>query len=127
MVLLAYVVAAFLGMIPITPGGLGFVEAGLVGTLSLAGIGTDQALLATLVYRLASVLAADPHRRGRVPPRRAQVRAAQAHQGRRGGTDRQVEAAAGAATVGHSSGVLRPSTRCATASTGWRFSIRGPL
>ena len=53
-VLLAYVVAAFLGMIPITPGGLGFVEAGLVGTLSLAGIGTDQALLATLVWRLAS-------------------------------------------------------------------------
>jgi uncharacterized protein (TIRG00374 family) len=53
-VLLAYVVAAFLGMIPITPGGLGFVEAGLVGTLSLAGIGTDQALLATLVWRLAA-------------------------------------------------------------------------
>jgi uncharacterized protein (TIRG00374 family) len=53
-VLLAYVVAAFLGMIPITPGGLGFVEAGLLGTLSLAGIGTDQALLATLVYRLAA-------------------------------------------------------------------------
>ncbi|HTX71057.1 MAG TPA: lysylphosphatidylglycerol synthase transmembrane domain-containing protein [Thermoleophilia bacterium] len=53
-VLLAYVVAAFLGMIPITPGGLGFVEAGLVGTLSLAGIGTAQALLATLVWRLAS-------------------------------------------------------------------------
>jgi len=53
-VLLAYVVAAFLGMIPITPGGLGFVEAGLVATLGLAGIGTAQALLATLVYRLAS-------------------------------------------------------------------------
>jgi len=53
-VLLAYVVAAFLGMIPITPGGLGFVEAGLVGTLGLAGIGTDQALLATLVYRLVA-------------------------------------------------------------------------
>jgi uncharacterized membrane protein YbhN (UPF0104 family) len=53
-VLLAYVVAAFLGMIPITPGGLGFVEAGLLGTLGLAGIGTDQALLATLIYRLAS-------------------------------------------------------------------------
>ena len=46
--------AAFLGMVPITPGGLGFVEAGLVGTLSLAGIGTDQALLATLIYRLAA-------------------------------------------------------------------------
>jgi len=41
-------------MIPITPGGLGFVEAGLIGTLGLAGIGADQALLATLVYRLAS-------------------------------------------------------------------------
>jgi uncharacterized protein (TIRG00374 family) len=53
-VLLAYVVAAFLGMIPITPGGLGFVEAGLVGTLGLAGIGAEQAVLATLVYRLAS-------------------------------------------------------------------------
>lgn len=53
-VLLAYVVAALLGMIPITPGGLGFVEAGLLGTLGLAGIGTDQAVLATLVYRLAS-------------------------------------------------------------------------
>jgi uncharacterized protein (TIRG00374 family) len=53
-VLLAYVVAAVLGMIPITPGGLGFVEAGLVGTLGLAGIGADQALLATLVYRLVS-------------------------------------------------------------------------
>jgi uncharacterized protein (TIRG00374 family) len=53
-VLLAYVVAALLGMIPITPGGLGFVEAGLLGTLGLAGIGTDQALLATLTYRLAA-------------------------------------------------------------------------
>ena len=53
-VLLAYVVAAFLGMIPITPGGLGFVELGLVGTLGLAGIGAEQAVLATLVYRLAS-------------------------------------------------------------------------
>jgi uncharacterized protein (TIRG00374 family) len=51
-VLLAYVVAAFLGMIPITPGGLGFVEAGLTATLGLAGIGASQALLATLLYRL---------------------------------------------------------------------------
>ena len=54
LVLLAYVVAAFLGMIPITPGGLGFVEAGLIGTLGLAGVAADQAVLATLVYRLAS-------------------------------------------------------------------------
>ena len=33
LVLLAYVAAALLGMIPITPGGLGFVEAGLAATL----------------------------------------------------------------------------------------------
>jgi uncharacterized protein (TIRG00374 family) len=59
-VLLAYVVAAFLGMIPITPGGLGFVEAGLTATLGLAGIGTDKALLATLIYRLAAYWAPIP-------------------------------------------------------------------
>jgi hypothetical protein len=53
-VLLAYVVAAFLGMIPITPGGLGFVEGGLIATLGLAGISTADAVLATLMYRLAS-------------------------------------------------------------------------
>lgn len=54
LVLLAYAVGAVAGMIPITPGGLGFVEAGLVGTLALAGIGGEQALLATLAYRIAS-------------------------------------------------------------------------
>ena len=53
-VLLAYGVGAVAGMIPVTPGGLGFVEAGLVGTLALAGIGGEQALLATLAYRIAS-------------------------------------------------------------------------
>jgi len=54
LVLLAYGVGAVAGMIPVTPGGLGFVEAGLVGTLALAGIGGEQALLATLAYRIAS-------------------------------------------------------------------------
>ena len=53
-VLLAFVVASVLGMIPITPGGLGFVEAGLVGTLALAGVGAATATVATLVYRLAT-------------------------------------------------------------------------
>jgi uncharacterized protein (TIRG00374 family) len=52
--LLAYVVAAVLGTIPITPGGLGFVEAGLTGTLVLAGVPGAQATLATLAYRLVS-------------------------------------------------------------------------
>src|SRR4029453_1775403 len=36
-VLLAYGAAAVLGMIPITPGGLGFVEAGLGGGLTPGG------------------------------------------------------------------------------------------
>ena len=35
-----------------TPGGLGFVEAGLTATLALAGVGAGQAVLATLAYRL---------------------------------------------------------------------------
>jgi uncharacterized protein (TIRG00374 family) len=41
-------------MIPITPGGLGFVEAGLVGALTLAGVPAQDALVATLAYRLVS-------------------------------------------------------------------------
>jgi uncharacterized protein (TIRG00374 family) len=54
LLLLAYAVAGVVGMIPITPGGLGVVEASLTGMLILAGMGSGQALLATLVYRLAS-------------------------------------------------------------------------
>lgn len=54
LVLLAYAVAAVLGMIPITPGGVGFVEAGLTAMLVLAGVPGDKALLATLAYRIAS-------------------------------------------------------------------------
>jgi uncharacterized protein (TIRG00374 family) len=54
LVLLAYTAAALLSLIPLTPGGLGFVEAGLVGTLTLAGVSGPDALAATLLYRLAS-------------------------------------------------------------------------
>lgn len=54
LVLLAYVVAALLSMIPITPGGLGFVEVGLAATLQLAGVPAATAVLATLAYRLVS-------------------------------------------------------------------------
>ncbi len=54
LVLLAYVVAAILGMIPITPGGLGFVEAGLTATLVVAGVSATDAAIATLAYRLVS-------------------------------------------------------------------------
>ncbi len=54
LVLLAYVAASILTMIPLTPGGLGFVEAGLVGTLALAGVSGGDAIVATLAYRLIS-------------------------------------------------------------------------
>jgi uncharacterized protein (TIRG00374 family) len=53
-ILLAYVAASVLGMIPITPGGLGFVEAGLAATLVWAGLTAADATLATLAYRLVS-------------------------------------------------------------------------
>ena len=54
LVLLAYVAAAALAMIPFTPGGLGFVEAGLTGVLALAGVSAEHAVVATLLYRLFS-------------------------------------------------------------------------
>jgi uncharacterized protein (TIRG00374 family) len=52
LVLLAYTAAELLALIPITPGGLGFVEAGLVGTLRVAGVPGGDALAATLLYRI---------------------------------------------------------------------------
>jgi len=54
LVLLAYTAAEALALIPVTPGGLGFVEAGLVGTLVLAGVPSPDALAATLLYRIVA-------------------------------------------------------------------------
>jgi uncharacterized protein (TIRG00374 family) len=54
LVLLAYTAGELLALIPFTPGGLGFVEAGLVGTLTLAGVPGPDALAATLLYRLVA-------------------------------------------------------------------------
>jgi uncharacterized protein (TIRG00374 family) len=54
LVLLAYVAGAVLSMVPITPGGLGFVEAGLTATLTASGVSPGRAVLATLAYRLVS-------------------------------------------------------------------------
>lgn len=54
LVLLSYFTAQLLAQIPITPGGLGFVEAGLTGSLALAGVAGGDAVLATLAYRLFS-------------------------------------------------------------------------
>jgi uncharacterized protein (TIRG00374 family) len=52
--LAALAAANITGMIPITPGGLGFVEAGLTATLAAAGVPADQALVAAVAYRAAS-------------------------------------------------------------------------
>ena len=54
LVLLAYTSAELLALIPLTPGGLGFVEVGLVGSLSLAGVPAHAAVAAVLLYRLAA-------------------------------------------------------------------------
>lgn len=54
LVLLAFCTAQVLAQIPLTPGGLGFVEAGLTGMLTLAGVSPGDAVLATFAYRLFS-------------------------------------------------------------------------
>ena len=54
LILVAYAVAGIIGLIPITPGGLGIVEASLTGLLVLAEVNSSQAVLATLTYRIAS-------------------------------------------------------------------------
>jgi uncharacterized protein (TIRG00374 family) len=54
LVLLAFCAAQLLAQIPITPGGLGFVEAGLTAMLALAGVTAGAAVLATFAYRLFS-------------------------------------------------------------------------
>jgi putative heme transporter len=53
-VLLAFVVAQALAVVPITPGGVGVVDAGLTAMLVLIGIPADTAIIGTLLYRLFS-------------------------------------------------------------------------
>jgi len=81
LVLLAYSAAGIVALFPLTPGGLGIVEASLSGLLILAGTRPAYAFLATLAYRIASywlpLLAGPPayllfrHRYGRPVPHRA--------------------------------------------------------
>ncbi|HEY3190420.1 MAG TPA: flippase-like domain-containing protein [Solirubrobacteraceae bacterium] len=54
LMLLAFCTAQLLSQVPVTPGGVGFVEAGLTATLALAGVGARDAVLATFAYRLFS-------------------------------------------------------------------------
>jgi len=82
LVLLAYVSAELLALIPLTPGGFGFVETGLAATLALAGVPGADALTATLLYRIAFFWVPLPaggvayvmfqHRYGRDVPSRGQ-------------------------------------------------------
>jgi len=62
--LLAYAAANIIALIPLTPGGIGVVEASLGGLLVLAGVPSSPAFVATLAYRLVSywlpVLAGGP-------------------------------------------------------------------
>ena len=60
LVLLAFCTAQVLSQVPATPGGLGFVEAGLTATLALAGVSAGDAVVATLAYRLFTYWVALP-------------------------------------------------------------------
>jgi uncharacterized protein (TIRG00374 family) len=52
----AWAIARVLGSIPITPGGVGFVELGLSGVLVAFGASNDEAVAATLIYRFLTVV-----------------------------------------------------------------------
>ena len=54
LVLLAYAATAVIALVPLTPGGLGIVEASLSGLLVLAGVPSASAIIATLAYRLVT-------------------------------------------------------------------------
>ncbi len=55
LVLLAFAGSQVLGMIPITPGGFGFVEVGLYSMLAISGISAQDATLAVVAYRIVSM------------------------------------------------------------------------
>jgi uncharacterized protein (TIRG00374 family) len=52
----AWALARVLGSIPITPGGIGFVELGLTGILVAFGASNAEAVAATLIYRFLTVV-----------------------------------------------------------------------
>ena len=52
----AWTLARILGAIPITPGGVGFVELGLTGVLVAFGANNADAVTATLIYRFLTVV-----------------------------------------------------------------------
>ena len=87
LVLLAYSAAGIIALFPITPGGLGIVEASLSGLLILAGVHAGAAFLATLAYRIRLLLAPPSRRAAGLPavpaPLRPASRPARGSPGRR--------------------------------------------
>lgn len=55
-VLFAYAAAQVAGALAPVPGGIGFVEGGMIGALTLAGTPAGDAVLATVIYRLCTTL-----------------------------------------------------------------------
>jgi uncharacterized protein (TIRG00374 family) len=51
-VLFAYATAQIAGSLAPVPGGIGFVEGGMIGAFALAGTPTGNAIVATVIYRL---------------------------------------------------------------------------
>ena len=54
--LFAYAVAQIAGSLAPVPGGIGFVEGGMIGALTLAGTPAGNAVIATVIYRLVTTL-----------------------------------------------------------------------
>ncbi len=54
--LFAYAVAQIAGSLAPVPGGIGFVEGGMIGALTLAGTPAGDAVIATVIYRLVTTL-----------------------------------------------------------------------
>jgi uncharacterized protein (TIRG00374 family) len=52
----AWTLARILGGIPLTPGGLGFVELGLTGVLVAFGASNAEAVAATMIYRFLTIV-----------------------------------------------------------------------
>ncbi len=54
--LFAYTAAQIAGSLAPVPGGIGFVEGGMIGALTLAGTPAGDAVVATVIYRLVTTL-----------------------------------------------------------------------
>ena len=89
--LFAYAAAQVAGSLAPVPGGIGFVEGGMIGALTLAGTPAGDAVVATVIYRLVTTLGMAGigslalvvvHRRHPTPARLTGTAAALASRGR---------------------------------------------